>query len=552
MIGLVSASCLLFAFSQGAADDSWYDPAAEAARTLTKMNVKPDDSPQFGRSHYRNNVSAARNIPTTWDVKTGKNIKWTAKLGSQTYCTPVVANGKVFVGTNNANGYLARYPNSVDLSVLLCFDEQTGEFLWQHSNAKHPAGMVHDWPNLGLCSSPYVEGNRLWYINNRDEVVCLDTEGFRDNQNDGPFHGESYENKDEADVIWTFDLMKELDAAPHNQPVCSLTAFGDVLLISTSNGVDVAHKALPRPDAASFLAMNKNTGKVLWTDNSPGPNIMHSQWSSPAFGVLGGVPQAIFAGGDGWLYSFDPRGDKGKSSLLWKFDCNPKQSVYRLDRATRNPIIAAPVIYDGQVYVGVGEDPEHGEGVGHLWCIDPTKRGDVSPTLVFNRKNPQTPIAYKRLQACNPAEGDFERDNENSAAVWHYVGNNLKVFEQTMHRTIGSPVIKNDLLFISDESGLVHCLNARTGAAHWTHDMLCASWSTQLIAGENVYIGNQDGTALVIAVSNVKEIISENDMGNAIYNSPVVANGVLFVATVNTLFAIAEGSQTAQPLGNPK
>ncbi len=48
---------------------------------------------------------------------------------------------------------------------------------------------------------------------------------------------------------------------------------------------------------------------------------------------------------------------------------------------TRNNIIATPVIYDGLVYVAVGQDPEHGEGIGHLWCIDPTKRGDVSPTL---------------------------------------------------------------------------------------------------------------------------------------------------------------------------
>ena len=76
--------------------------------------------------------------------------------------------------------------------------------------------------------------------------------------------------------------------------------------------------------------MDKNTGRVLWSDNSPGENILHGQWSSPAYGVLGGVPQVIFGGGDGWLYSFDPQGQDGKSKLLWKFDCNPKDAAFSL------------------------------------------------------------------------------------------------------------------------------------------------------------------------------------------------------------------------------
>jgi outer membrane protein assembly factor BamB len=301
---------------------------------------------------------------------------------------------------------------------------------------------------------------------------------------------------------------------------------------------------IAQPNAPSFLAMNKNTGEVLWTDKSPGSNIMHGQWSSPAFGVLGGVEQVLFAGGDGWLYSFDPKGDGGKSKLLWKFDCNPKESKYMLERATRNPLIATPVIYDGLVYIGVGEDPEHGEGNAHLWCIDPTKRGDVSPTQVFNKANPNVPIPYKRLQACEPDKGDFERSNTNAAVVWHYAGNNPRKFEETMHRTISSAVIKDNLLFITDESGLIHCLDAKTGKPHWTHDMLASSWSTPLIAGDNVYIANLDGGILIFKVSPNKELLSELSMEIPVYTTPVVANGTLYIATFNTLFAIAEGASS--------
>lgn len=543
-IAAVAFSALLVA-SLPAADDAAYDPVAEATKTLAPMQVKPTDSPQMGLSHYRNNVSGANGIPTQWDVTSGKNIKWSAKLGSQSYATPVIANGKVFVGTNNANGYIKRFPSNIDLGVLLCFEEATGKFLWQHSSEKLPAGFVHDWPNLGICSTPYVEGNRLWYVTNRDEITCLDTEGFLDGKNDGPFKEEPNNEKNEADVIWKIDMMAgSIGASPHNACSCSVTALGDVLFVSTSNGVDEAHKVIAQPNAPSFLALNKNTGAILWSDKSPGTNIMHGQWSSPACGKLGGVDQVIFAGGDGWLYSFDVKGEAGKSKLLWKFDCNPKTSKYMLDRATRNPLISTPVIYDGLVYVGVGEDFEHGEGNGHLWCVDPTKRGDVSPTLVFNRKDDKTPIPYKRVQACEPDKGDFERDNENSAMVWHYAGANPKKFEETMHRTISSATIKDNLLFISDESGLFHCVDAKTGKPYWTHDMLAAGWSTALIVGGHVYIADADGEISIFKLSKEKDLVAEQNMGNSVFNTAVVSNGVMFIATTSTLYAISEGANS--------
>jgi outer membrane protein assembly factor BamB len=543
--GLAAAVAMTSKWTLLAAD---YDPVAEAAKTLAKMNVQPGDSPQLGKSHYRNNVTDAKNIPTSWNIPQGKNVKWAFKLGSQTYSSPVVANGKVFAGSNNANGYLKRYPSTVDLGCLLAIDAETGKFLWQHSNEKLPIGRVQDWELLGICSSPYVEGKRLWYVSNRDEICCLDTEGFLDGENNGPFKGEPNQNKDEADVIWKVDMIGELGSAPHNASSCSVTALGDVLFVSTSNGVDEGHKRVDKPDAPSFVAMNKNTGAVLWSDKSPGSNVMHGQWSSPACGVLGGVEQVIFAGGDGWLYAFDPKGDAGKSKLLWKFDCNPKTSVYKLERATRNPLIGTPVIYDGLVYVGVGEDPEHGEGKGHLWCVDPTKRGDVSPTIVYNKAAPSMPIPYKRVQACEEDKGDFERPNDQSALVWHYAGNNPTKFEETMHRTISSATIKDDLLFISDENGLFHCLDAKTGKAHWTHDMLASSWSTPLVVGENVYVADLDGKITIFKVAKEKKQVGNDaqDMGTPVYTTPIVANGVLYVSAFNMLYAIAEGA-TSKP-----
>jgi outer membrane protein assembly factor BamB len=543
---------------------------AFAAVAATSPGNTPNvDWNQWGGSSSRNNTPEGSNIPTEWEVgdfdnRTGewdssgaKNIKWVAKLGSQTYGNPVISGGKVFVGTNNSGGWLPRYPSDVDLGVLLAFDLKDGKFLWQHSSEKLPTGRVHDWPLQGICSAALVEGDRVWFVTSRGEVRCLDAEGFLDGENDGPYKDEKPLAEHEADVVWVLDMMKEMGVEQHNMASCSLTSAGDLLFVCTSNGVDFEHNYIPAPGAPSFFVMNKHTKDVLWTDASPGANILHGQWSSPAYAEINGVPQVIFGGGDGWLYSFAPEGDgKGNAKLLWKFDANPKTSKYALNRATRNHLIGTPVVYDGKVYVAVGEDPEHGEGAGHLWCIDPTKAGDVSPELAFNSKDPDTPIPHKRIQAVVPEEGDLARPNPNSAAVWHYSwvdrnGNGKQDFEEIMHRTVGSVAIKDDILYIADFSGLFHCLDAKTGKVHWTYDMLSASWGSPLIVDGKVYIGDEDGDVAIfrhsadpkVAMKGEEDAMEpyfgEISMGNSVYSTPIVAGNILYIANRTHLFAIA-------------
>jgi outer membrane protein assembly factor BamB len=451
----------------------------------------------------------------------------------------------------------------VDLGALICFDEKTGDFLWQHSSLKLPTGRVHDWPLQGICCSPAIDGERLWYVTSRGEVRCLDTEGFHDGENDGSYTAEPVIDNNEGDVIWVYDMMGKLGVSQHNMCSCSVTLAGDVLLVNTSNGLDESHFNLPAPNAPSFVAMDRNTGEVLWTDKSPGKNILHGQWSSPTFGVFKGQPQALFAGGDGWLYSFDPKGDgKGQPKLLWKFDCNPKTSKWILGgRGTRNNIIATPVIYDGMVYVAVGQDPEHGEGVGHLWCLDPNKKGDVS--LTFAQDKDGKPLDARRLQAVKEKDGEKVVANPNNAVIWHYSevdsnGDGKIKFEETMHRSIGTVAIKNDILFVSDFSGLFHCMDARKvdkskknpdgtfpPAVYWKYDMFAAAWGSPLIVDNKVYIGDEDGDIAIFNLSSDPQVamkdekpIAEINMGNAVYTSPIVANDTLFIANRSTIFAI--------------
>ena len=558
------AALLICSATLAHADDAKFNPTAAALEWIGQMSVGSHDWPMWGGSPYRNNTPEGKNIPTEWDVEEGTNILWKAPLGSQTYGNPTVANGKMYVGTNNQYGYIKRYPKEVDLGCFICFDANTGEFLWQHSSPKLPTGRVHDWPEQGICCAPVCDGDRVWFVSSRGEVLCLDAEGFRDGENDGPFTSEDNENKDEADVIWKFDMMGVLGVSQHNMCSCSCCFAGDTLFVNTSNGLDESHINLPAPNAPSFFAMNKNTGEVLWTDKSPGLNILHGQWSSPTYGVLDGTPQVIFGGGDGWVYSFAPDGDgAGNPKLIWKFDCNPKETVWILGgRGTRNNIIATPVIYDGLVYVAVGQDPEHGEGVGNLWCIDPTKAldgSDVSTTFAVDKEGNRLP--HRRLQAIDPSKGEQAVTNPDHAAVWHYStfdsdGNDKIDFEETMHRSCGTVAIKDDILYISDFSGLFHCLDISEMSdqkdeqgvpcpkVKWTYDMFAAAWGSPLIVEGKVYVGDEDGDISIFEHGTDEgEPLEEINMENSVYSTPIVANDTLYISNKDTLYAIKAGAE---------
>jgi outer membrane protein assembly factor BamB len=435
-------------------------------------------------------VSSVTGLPSTWDVAAGTNIKWKADLGSTSYGNPVVAGGKVFVGTNNTN---PRDPKVTGAKgILMSFRESDGTFLWQAVSDKLEAGKEQDWPEQGVCSSPAVEGTRLYYVSNRGELVCLDTEGFMDGENDGPFQEEVRRGQADGDIVWSLDMRRELGVSQLFMSNGSPVVWEDLVFVGTSNGRDAADEAVPAPKAPSFLAVNKHTGRVVWQDGSPGEGILHGQWSSPALGVVDGIQQAVFAGGDGWLYGFNARtGEK-----LWRFDLNPKDAVWP---KTRNYGVATPVVSGGRVFMSVGQDPDHPNGAGRAYAIDPGRRGDST----------------------------------ESGRVWQY---------DRIRRSISTAAVAGGLVYLADLGGNLHCLDAGTGIPHWTFDMLAPVWGSPLVADGKVYLGDQDGDVAVLKAGAEMKKIAEIDMGNSVYSTPVPANGVLYIMTSSELYALAAGA----------
>ena len=508
--------------------------------TFLASSAWSQDWPEWGGTPSRNMYSTAKGLPdhftkgksTEVKFKSGtdevdasnlENLKWVAKIGSQAYGNVTVANGRVFIGTNNEPPHDPRHQG--DRSILLCFDEKTGEMLWQLVIPKLASGKVNDWESLGLLSSSTIEGDRLYVVSSRCEALCLDVNGMA-NGNDGPFKDEAkYVVKDviidkgkptehpappiepgpkDADIIWRYDMIDELGVFPHNASDCAPLVVGDLVYVNTSNGQDWTHSNIPSPNSPSLIALDKRTGELVGEDDAKiGPHIFHGQWSSPSTGNVNGRQLVFFGGGNGICYAFDPKpvkeGDSAYIKKVWWFDCNPpeRKKIHYPDAEGPSEINATPVFWKNRVYTAVGQDPEHGEGVGILTCIDATKTGDVTDT----------------------------------AKIWSF---------DKIHRSLSTASITPDgLLFIGDFSGYVHCFDAETGKLYWTHDMKAHIWGSTMVADGKVYIGDEDGDLAVFEASKNKKLISLTNLGAPVYSTPVAANGTLFVSSNTHLFAFS-------------
>jgi outer membrane protein assembly factor BamB len=343
-------------------------------------------------------------------------------------------------------------------------------------------------------SAPYVEGNRLYYVTAQCQLRCLDTQGFRDGENDGPYRDELFQDAAAADIAWELDMCGRLGVFPHEATNSEVLPVGDLLMVSTSNGQNEGHTRVPSPRAPSLIAVDKRTGDVVWRAIGAGEHVLHGQWSSPVAASVNGRTQVLFGGGDGWLRSYDAASGRE----VWRFDGNPKDARWlpRPRVLSRGSIIAAPVYADGRVFVAMGLSPGHGNGPSFIHAISPNGQGDVT-------------------------------------------GSRLLWTSGEVGRVVGTPIAKDGLLYVGDLGGTIHCLDAATGAHVWKHETNEAIWGSLLLAGDRLYVGNVEGTMTVLRAGRQKQVLGETLMDAPIYSPPAVVGDALYVATAIRLYLIA-------------
>jgi outer membrane protein assembly factor BamB len=470
------------------------------------------DWPTFGGSPSRNMANlTSKTAPTDWQVANQKNIAWVADLGTESVGgPPVIAGGRVFVGTNNNK---PRDPKvKGEKAVLMCFAEKDGKFLWQAVHDMPVAPVVHEAMKFGQCGPPTVDGKFLYYVTPAAVLVCADVETGK--------------------AKWQLDMATKFKVRPNRVSSCAPLVIGDLVYVVTGNGTDGDSGNLPEPDAPSFLAANKTDGTVKWQSNLPGKNIIEGSWGNPAYAKVNDKGQVIFPGGDCWLYGMEPTNGK----LLWKFHCNPvKEEKAARKRGVPNYLIATPVVHKDKVYVGVGLFPQNSAGnkIGHFWCVDLVRATENG------KKNKDNDVSPK-----NDNVDPKAMENKTSALAWHYGGEIMPrpKFGRSSYfgRTFATAAIAEDLVYITEEMGYLHCLDAATGKAYWVHDFKTGVSTSPYWAAGMVYVGTDDSEMLIFAHGKADKVLKTIDMEAQMQGAAVVVNGTLYYMTNTKLFAIRE------------
>ncbi len=483
--------------------------------------VHSADQPQWGTAWSRNQVSAERGLATTFNPATGENIRWSVRLGTESYSTPVVSRGCVLIGTNNNEPRDPRHQG--DRGVLLCLDEKTGRLKWQLVVPKRELDPYYDWPNSGLSSTATVEDGRVYVVSNRGEVMCLDLDGLA-NGNDGPFRDEARHQSPpgqppietgptDADILWLTDLTKEAGIWSHDAAHSSILIHGDHLYVNSGTGVDNTHKVIRTPDAPSLLVLDKHTGRILARESEGiAPNIFHCTWSSPSLARVDGRDQIVFAAGNGVLYGFTPIEPDAKPAppgqpfptlhKIWQFDFDPdapKEDIHRYSSnksVSPSNIYGMPVIDGGLVYVAGGGDWFWGKNEAWIKCLNPRGSGDITHS-------------------------------------------NLRWSHPLGRHTMSTPALSNGLIYVADSQHVLHCLDARTGDTVWTHELKGEVWASAYVADGKVYIGTRRGDYWVFAAGREKKVLHQTDLDGPVSATAVAANGTLYLATMKSIYAVA-------------
>jgi outer membrane protein assembly factor BamB len=106
-------------------------------------------------------------------------------------------------------------------------------------------------------------------------------------------------------------------------------------------------------------------------------------------------------------------------------------------------------------------------------------------------------------------------------------------------RVVGTPIVRDGLLYVGDMGGTVHCLDTATGAQLWKHETHDEIWGSMLLTGGHLYAGNAAGLMTVLRAGRQKEVLAEIEMDAPLYSRPAVVGDALYLATANRLYLIA-------------
>ncbi len=392
-----------------------------------------------------------------------------------------------------------------------------------------------------------------------------------------------------SNVAW----KTEIPGRGHSSPV----VWGDRIFLTTSvEGPLVPENKPPvhlgwdmkpgylHPDSVgsdhayslSVLAIDARTGRKLWSHviyDGPMYDDRHRKntYASPTAATDGKLVYFFFESGG--LHAYDVDGN-----AKWKV------SVGGIAKAGLGPG-TSPIIFENLVIIQC--DQEMGEGGSFLAAFDRFTGREAWKTLRKNRRSWATPLLVttdgrteliasgaEAMIAYDPRTGEqlWRTDGTrghpipSSAAghgmVFAFAGNaeNSKMVLAFYPGTrsadaaarmvwkynrgtayVASPILYGDYLYLLTDSGITSCLDARTGAVQYLggRPPVPASFTASPVAfGDKILLTSEDGDTFVLRAGPKHEIVRTNSIGEPVYASLALANGMVYIRGEKHLYAI--------------
>jgi outer membrane protein assembly factor BamB len=224
--------------------------------------------------------------------------------------------------------------------------------------------------------------------------------------------------------------------------------------------------------------------------------------------------------------------DAGTGKTVWKTERDELPSWGTPTVATTS---AGPVLVTNASNYIRGYDPRTGK---ELWRIGRSSK-ITAPTPIFtddmfvvvSGRAPERPIFVVRAGA----RGDLtlpEGKSNSEAVAWSRMGRGSYM---------PTPLIYNGILYVLANNGLLDAYDLRTGDEIYRQrlPLVGSGFSASPVASDGkLYLSNEDGEMLVITAGQKFTHVATNSMGELLMATPALSEGVMYVRSSSSLFAI--------------
>ena len=182
--------------------------------------------------------------------------------------------------------------------------------------------------------------------------------------------------------------------------------------------------------------------------------------------------------------------------------------------------------------VVTGHDPATGKELWRLERAEPREQ-PVLPRRGIAGGRPATSCSRRRASSRSPRSAP-------AAAATSSASHKLWAFDKGPD--VPSPVTDGTLLYLVDDRGVVHVLDNKTGAVVYGPQRLKPGTysSSPVLAGDRIYVLNEDGLTTVIKSGREFQVLAENPLGEYVLGSPAASDGQLFIRTGQHLYCIGK------------